>query len=112
MKKGNHVLVLAICFLFFCTSINAQDNVQTSSGKNQLGIRISSKDAVINHSITYKRFLRSDFALEGLFSFGDPVALGLLAETHKPFGPNGLTWFWGVGAYAAFSGNRKFGAQG
>jgi hypothetical protein len=38
--------------------------------------------------------------------------LGLLLEKHTPLGSSGLTWFWGAGAYAGFSGGRKFGAQG
>jgi hypothetical protein len=77
-----------------------------------LGIRISSKDAAINNSVTYKRFLNASVAIEGLFSFGDPVAIGALVEKHKPFGPAGLSWFWGAGAYVGFSGGRNVGAQG
>lgn len=80
--------------------------------KHALGVRISSQDAVVNHSITYKYRFTPSVAVETLFSFGDPVALGFLVEKHKSFGPTGLAWFWGAGAYAGFSGNRRFGAQG
>ena len=110
MRKN--ALVLALSFFIFCTVINAQDTTGTTLRKNALGIRISSKDAAINHSVTYKRFLNSTLAIEGLFSFGDPVGLGAMVEKHQPFGPSGLTWFWGAGAYVGFSGGRNFGAQG
>lgn len=90
----------------------AQQAMETDHRSNMAGIRISSKDAVINHSITYKHFFKPDLAVEGLFSFSDPAALGILIEKHKPFGSNGLTWFWGAGAYAGFGGGRNFGAQG
>lgn len=77
-----------------------------------LGIRISSKAPAVNHSITYKRFFKTDLAIEGMFSFTDPGALGFLVEKYKAFGPSGLSWFWGAGAYVGFSGSRNFGAQG
>jgi hypothetical protein len=102
---------LLLCFIACLPSVKAQEAVP-SRASNLAGIRISSKDPVINNSITYKRFLNADLAVEGLFSFGDPAALGLLLEKHTPLGSSGLTWFWGAGAYAGFSGGRKFGAQG
>jgi hypothetical protein len=112
MKKG---IVTGIGFLFILLSQQlafAQETTQASARNNMLGIRISSKDAAINHSVTYKRFFKPDLAVEGLFSFTDPGALGVLIEKHKAFGPSGLSWFWGAGAYAGFSGGRRFGAQG
>lgn len=111
MKKGV-CYCLAILFLLSFQTVFAQDATSSVDKPNRLGIRISSKDAVINHSITYKRFLKPDLAIEGLFSFSDPVALGILLEKHKPLGSSGLTWFWGAGAYAGFGGGRNFGAQG
>ena len=62
-------------------------------------------------------------AVEGLFSFGDPVALGLLLEVHKPLSSEGLMWFYGAGGYLGFEKtynpnkqknvtNTNFGAQG
>jgi len=92
--------------------LNAQETTTSPDRKHQLGIRISSQDAIINHSITYKYFFNSTTAAEALFSFSDPVALGLLIEKHKPFGPSGLSWYWGAGAYVGFGGGRNFGAQG
>lgn len=110
MKKGRILLASLIGFLLIHSSVRAQS--EQAVGPNRLGIRISSSDAVVNHSITYKRFLKPDLAVEGLLSFSDPVALGLLVEKHKPFGTAGFTWFWGAGAYAGFGGGRNFGAQG
>ena len=111
MKKGKYSIVLAL-FLAQAIQMNAQDTGTPAERKHQLGIRISSQDAVVNHSITYKYFFSSSVAAEALLSFSDPVAIGLLIEKHKPFGPSGLTWFWGAGAYVGFGGGRNFGAQG
>jgi hypothetical protein len=109
MKKTSFLLTL---LTLSSTTVFAQETAQPSERKHALGIRISSQDAVINHSITYKYFFKPSFAVEGLFSFGDPLALGFLIEKYKPFGPTGLSWFWGAGAYAGFGGGRNFGAQG
>lgn len=110
MKKGIRFLAGILCILVFHSSATAQSG--TTAGPNQLGIRISSSDAVVNNSVTYKHFFRQDLAVEGLLSFGDPVALGVLIEKHKPLGSTAFTWFWGAGAYTAFSGGRNVGLQG
>jgi hypothetical protein len=110
MKK-RYIILLA---LFFGVSVSAysQETTTTEGMKHALGIRISSQDAVVSHSITYKYFFNPSTAFEGLFSFSDPLALGGLIEKYKPFKANGLSWFWGVGAYVGFGGERNFGAQG
>ena len=41
-------------------------------------------------------------AVEGLLSFGDPLALGALLELHQPLSSPGLSWYYGGGAYLAF----------
>lgn len=112
MKKGFSTGIGILSLLLLHLTGQAQESTLTTEKKNMVGIRISSKDAVINHSITYKHFFKPDIAVEGLFSFTDPGALGFLVEKHKPFGPSGLTWFWGAGLYAGFGGGRNFGAQG
>lgn len=107
MKKG---IVFLIGFLSFL-AVSAQQG--SSGGKNLLGIRISSKAPAINHSISYKHFFRPDLAVEGLFTFTEPLALGALVEKHQPIGTGpALTWFWGAGAYLGFSGGRNVGLQG
>ena len=98
--------------LFVSMIASSQDSTSTNGKRHALGIRVSSQDAAVNHSITYKYFFNPSTAVEGLLSFSDPVAIGLLIEKHKPFGPTGLTWFWGAGAYVGFGGGRNFGAQG
>lgn len=111
MKKGKIVLTVALIIATVFSS-KAQQTTAPTDRKHQLGIRISSQDAVVNHSISYKYFFNSTTAAEALFSFSDPAAIGLLIEKHKPFGSSGLTWFWGAGAYVGFGGGRNFGAQG
>ena len=111
MKNGIIIIALALSFLI-TSSVNAQETSSTTERRNALGIRISSQDAVINHSISYKYFFNPTTAVEGLFSFSDPVAIGVLVEKHKPFGPSGISWFAGGGAYVGFGGGRNFGVQG
>lgn len=112
MKKG-FLSGVALLGLLLCQQITvAQEATSGTERANMLGIRISSSDAAVNHSITYKRFFKPDLAVEGLFSFTDPGALGFLVEKYQPFGPSGLSWYWGAGAYVGFSGGRKFGGQG
>lgn len=113
MKKGIFLLA-CLTGLVMIQTVKAQDSetTKTVSRNNLLGIRISSSDAAVNHSITYKRFISSSTAIEGLFSFTDPGAIGVLVEKHTGLGTSGITWFWGAGAYVGFSGGRRFGAQG
>ncbi|HEV7334159.1 MAG TPA: hypothetical protein VGN63_24210 [Flavisolibacter sp.] len=113
MKKG-FLLLACIAGLGIAIPAMAQDTeiMPSTSGKNLLGIRISSSAPAVNHSITYKRFINQTTAIEGLLSFTDPGALGVLVEKHSPFASAGISWFWGAGAYAGFSGGRRFGAQG
>jgi hypothetical protein len=113
MKKGFFLLAL-FAGLGLAKTATAQDTevAPTPTGRNMLGIRISSSAPAVNHSITYKRFINSTVAIEGLLSFTDPGALGVLVEKHSPFASSGVSWFWGAGAYAGFSGGRRFGAQG
>ena len=54
---------------------------------------------MVNNSITLKHFLNETAAIEALFSFGDPLAIGALYEIHKPFSTEGLQWFYGGGGY-------------
>jgi hypothetical protein len=111
MKKI-FVFALLLALLSPSSDTIAQSTGSIATAKNLVGIRISTRDAVINHSLTYKRFLNPSLAIEGLFSFTDPVALGFLLEKHTYLGPEGLSWFWGAGAYAGFSSGRRFGGQG
>ena len=107
--KGIMFLGLLLGFL---VTASAQETSSSSYRKHQLGIRISSQDAVVNHSISYKYFFSPTVAGEALFSFSDPAAIGILIEKHTSFGPPGISWFWGGGPYVGFGGGRNFGIQG
>jgi hypothetical protein len=116
MKKA----LLAVLFLtgiIFTNHLSAQDY------KTALGIRLSSSAPMVNNSITLKHFISETAAVEALFSFGDPLAIGGLLEVHKPLGTEGIKWYYGGGAYLAFVKNydpnknrdyteTNFGAQG
>ena len=76
-----------------------------------------------NNSISIKQFINPTTAIEGLFTFGDPLALGALLEFHKPLSAAGLRYFYGAGGYICFiksvnvntqktSTDANFGAQG
>lgn len=108
MKKG--LVLLSLSFIIFISAANSQST--GTDRKHQLGIRISSQDAVVNHSISYKYFFSNSIAGEALFSFSDPAAIGVLVEKHNYFGPSGVSWFWGAGPYLGFGGGRRFGVQG
>ncbi len=98
-----------------------QTNAQ--SYRTGLGVRLSSSGAMVNNSISIKHFLNDATAVEGLFSFGDPLALGALLEIHKPISGSDIRWYYGGGGYLAFmktydpnkqknETNANFGAQG
>jgi hypothetical protein len=106
MTKNRIVSLILFSCLAFQAPVKAQDY------KTALGIRISSQDAAVNNSISFKQFFSPAFAVEGLFSFGDPVALGFLLEKHHPITANNFSWFWGAGPYFGFAGDRKFGVHG
>jgi hypothetical protein len=102
---------------------SAQDAPSGNSYRTALGVRLSSSSAMQNNSISIKQFITERTAIEGLFTFGDPLALGALLEFHKPLAPAGLTYFYGAGGYIGFvktvntntqktSTDPNFGAQG
>jgi hypothetical protein len=113
-----------ILFAFlFAVAIGSFNNLSAQDYKTALGVRLSSSNAMQNNSISIKQFITNKVAIEGLFTFGDPLALGALVELHKPLTPAGLTYFYGAGAYIAFvkkvnvtagksSTDPNFGAQG
>ena len=117
MKKilCSFLLVSGICFV---TSVSAQDSYKTA-----LGVRLSSSAPMVSNSISLKHFLNDKAAVEALFSFGDPLALGALYELHKPIGSSGIQWYYGGGGYLGFvktynptknrdETNTNFGAMG
>lgn len=116
MKK-TLIAVLLIAGTALFSKANAQDY------KTALGVRLSSSNAMQNNSISFKQFITDKTAIEALFTFGDPLALGALLEFHKPVNASGLTYFYGGGAYISFvkklntttnkeTTDPNFGAQG
>jgi hypothetical protein len=99
------------CFIILCISIISLQEVQGQEYSNALGIRLSTPQATINQSVSYRRYLNDNTALEGLLCF-DPFGLGLLYEKIYPLGTPGLGWFFGGGAYVAFKGDNVVGAMG
>jgi hypothetical protein len=116
MKK-----VFASLFLFAMIAIVNKASAQDY--KTALGVRLSSSQAIVNNSVSIKHFLNERTAIEGLLSFGDPLALGALVEIHQPLGESGLKWYYGGGGYLGFvksynvnldknETDANFGAQG
>ena len=95
MKKLIIALVL-IAGIGTLNSASAQDY------KTALGVRLSSAQAMVNNSVSIKHFINEKVAIEGLLSFGDPLAIGALVEIHKPLASQGLTYFYGAGGYLGF----------
>src|SRR4030095_6999991 len=93
MKKIIFVSLLTTAIAFTASA---------QSYKTAVGVRLSSSAAIVNNSISLKHFLNERSAIEALFSFGDPLALAGLYEVHKPFGTEGLQWFYGGGGYIGF----------
>lgn len=106
------------CFLLL-TSFISIDNLQAQHYKTALGIRLSSKDPVINNSVSFKHFTDEKTAVEALLTFDKKAAIGVLVEFHKPVAAtDGLVWFYGAGAYIALNTDKNnqdrsmMGAQG
>lgn len=109
--------------LLFCIAISVANTSSAQDYKTALGVRLSSSAAMVNNSVSIKHFITPGMAIEGLFSFGDPLAFGVLLEKHKPLSAEGLQWYYGAGGYLGFiktynpnklknETNTNFGAQG
>ncbi|MBK7560706.1 MAG: hypothetical protein IPQ06_08695 [Chitinophagaceae bacterium] len=116
MKK-----ILFVCL--FAAGILSLNTVHAQDYKTALGVRLSSSNAMQNNSVSFKQFISAKTAIEGLLTFGDPLAIGALLEFHKPLAAAGLTYFYGAGGYISFIKNENaitrktstdpnFGAQG
>ena len=90
-----------ILFLFLLTT-TFYFTGQAQDYKSALGVRLSSAAAMVNNSITFKQFINEKTAIEGLLSFGDPLAIGAMVEFHKPLSAPGLSYFYGGGGYIGF----------
>lgn len=95
MKKVIASLLL-FAIVFTVNKASAQDY------KTAIGLRLSSSQAIVNNSVSVKHFLNEKTAIEGLFTFGDPLAISGLIEIHQPVGASGVKWFYGGGGYIGF----------
>ncbi|MCX6316221.1 MAG: hypothetical protein NTW29_02945 [Bacteroidetes bacterium] len=104
MKKTIFLSLLSLLCLVTVTTVQAQETTGpgTSGYKTSLGVRLSSANAMVNNAVSIKHFINDKVAIEGLFSFGDPLAIGAMVELHKPLASEGLSWFYGGGAYIGF----------
>jgi hypothetical protein len=116
MKK---IILFSILSVITMSSLQAQD----AGYKTALGVRLSSSNAMVSNSVSLKHFVSSKMAIEGLLSFGDPLAIGALVEIHNPLSATGLSWYYGAGGYIGFlktenpntqktNTDANFGAQG
>jgi hypothetical protein len=80
--------------------------------KMALGLRASSKDAIVGSSATFKYFFNEKTAVEALVSVTDPLALGVQVEKQTQLPLRGLNWFYGAGPYLAFGSDHRFGLHG
>src|SRR5687768_15832460 len=97
-----------IVFIFLAGSpVSAQDY------RFGIGIRLSNATPTLNNSITGKYFITEKSAVEGIVSFGSRFGIGGLLEIYKPFSVEGLSWFYGGGAYVGFeAGDTYLGPTG
>ena len=112
-----------IILLSLVVAMAGLGTAQAQDYKTALGVRLSSSNAMQNNSVSFKQFISDKTAIEALFTFGDPLALGAMLELYKPLNTAGLSWFYGGGGYIGFvktlnttTGKEKtdpnFGAQG
>jgi hypothetical protein len=73
-----------------------------------VGIRLSNSTPTLNNSITGKYFITEKSAVEGIVSFGSRFGIGGLVELYQPFSVQGLSWFYGGGAYVGFQGGSTY----
>ncbi len=118
MKK-----ILVVVLLAAGAGLINNVSAQGTNYRTALGVRLSSSNALQNNSVSFKQFITDKTAIEALFTFGDPLALGAMLEIYKPLAADGLSWFYGGGGYIAFvktlntttqkeNTDPNFGAQG
>jgi hypothetical protein len=111
MKYIRMKQTLVSIFAFVLFTVSAQ-HLQAQEYKMAIGVRLSSAQATVNNSVTFRYFLNDHSAVEAMASF-DPGAIGALYEVFKPLGNTpGFQWYFGGGGYAAFKGHDVLGAQG
>jgi hypothetical protein len=89
-----------IFLISFCISLNTD----AQQYKSALGLRYGSISNVGGPAVSYKQFIKENTSIEGIFAFRDPVSIGALYQIHKDINSvQNLSWYYGGGAYVAFS---------
>src|SRR5688572_4282108 len=103
------ITFLCLIIVSLCTGLQ----VSAQDYRLAAGIRLSTSAPTLSNSITGKYFMTETSAIEGIISFGNRFGIGALLEIHKPFSVEGLSWFYGGGAYVGFqSGDTYLGPTG
>ena len=103
--------IFLFCLIVFISLTGSQ--VSAQDYRFGIGIRLSNATPTLNNSITGKYFITEKSAVEGIVSFGSRFGLGGLLEIYKPFSVEGLSWFYGGGAYVGFeAGDTYLGPTG
>ena len=98
-----------LALLFITTLCCLHQRAQAQDYRLGLGIRLSNSTPTLNNSFSVKYFATDKTAVEGLLSFGNRFGLGGLLEFYKPFaGAEGLSWFYGGGAYVGFEDHNTY----
>ena len=100
-------------FCFIIIGLASSVQVTAQDYRFGVGVRLSNATPTLNNSITGKYFITERSAIEGLVSFGSRFGVGALLEIYKPFNVQGLSWFYGGGAYVGFEdGDTYLGPTG
>ena len=99
MKK---LLVIMLCFL-------ASSQVKAQDYEKAIGVRLG-----FDNGVTYKQFITSISAIEGLAYFGNNYfSLTALYEINNDnaFEVEGLNWYYGAGGHIGFISKKKEGSD-
>lgn len=99
---------ITLIFAITCLMVMVKQQATAQNYRLALGIRMSNSTPTINTSFSGKYFITERSAVEGLVSFGSRFGMGALLELHQPLAAEGLTWFYGAGAYVGFQDHDTY----
>lgn len=101
MKK--YIPLILLCFLAGVASSGFAQKKSPS-----LGLRLSTPYPTLSNAISLRINAPGERALEGIFSFGERLGLGMLYEKFISLKSPGFYWFYGVGGYVGFESKRTY----